>query len=188
MIIFRLLASALVLTGIGAMAQGFYLPAKAALAQVLLQRAWAASDEGPVRPWPWAETWPVGRLEAPSLDLDRIILAGSEGAALAFAPGHVDGTSTPGEGGNVVITGHRDTVFSFLGDLGIGSVLVLEGSDRRPRHYVIESTMVVHEEDTSVLLPTEHPSLTLITCYPLDARAPGGPLRYVVRATAATQG
>lgn len=188
MMIFRFVASAILLTGIGALAHGCYLPAKAALAQVLLQRAWEASDDGPVRPWPWAETWPVGRLEAPSLDLDRIILAGSEGAALAFAPGHVDGTSTPGEDGNVVLTGHRDTVFSFLGDLGIGAVLVLEGRDRQPRSYVIEATMVVHEEDTSVLLPTGHPSLTLITCYPLDARTPGGPLRYVVRATATTQG
>ena len=188
MIIFRSAAAILLLTGVGALGHGFYLPAKAALAQILLERAWTSTTGDPVRPWPWAHTWPVCRLEAPALGVEYIVLAGSEGAALAFAPGHVDGTAVPGEDGNIVISGHRDTVFGFLGDLAIGDLLVLEGKDRRTRSYVIEETQVVHEEDTGVLLPTSRPSLTLITCYPLDARAPGGPLRYVVRATAAGQG
>jgi sortase A len=44
--------------------------------------------------------------------------------------------------------------------------------------------MVVDYRDRHPLAGTPQPTLTLITCYPFDAIAPGGPLRYVVRARA----
>lgn len=178
----RVVAAGLVLVGAGGLAYGFYLPAKAALAQVLLERAWALSGDGATRPWPWAETWPVGRLEVPRLGMDLIVLAGAEGAALAFAPGHVDGSAAPGDTGNVVIAGHRDTVFRSLGLLRLGDEIWLEAPDGCRRRYTVERTEVVHESETSVLEPSTSAVLTLVTCYPLDGTRPGGPLRYVVRA------
>lgn len=181
---FRRAAVALVVGGVLLLGSGLSLPAKAALAQVLMRRAWSQTESDPVRPWPWAETWPVARLRAPALGVDRIVLAGDEGAALAFAPGHVDGTALPGESGNVVLAGHRDTVFAFLGRLGLGDELELEAADGARRSYTVTDTAVVHERDTTVLDPTAEPTLTLVTCYPLDGARPGGPLRYVVRATA----
>jgi len=180
----RRLAVAASAAGILALGGGTYLPAKAALAQVLLRRAWAATGNRPVRPWPWARTWPVARLEVPALGMDEIVLAGDEGAALAFAPGHVDGTAEPGRPGNTVVAGHRDTVFAGLGALALGDELRLESADGGIISYAVTGTAVVHETDTSVLDPTDEPTLTLVTCYPLDAVLPGGPLRYVVRATA----
>jgi len=176
------LAAASVAAGVLLLAGGFYLPAKAAVAQVLLRRAWAATGDLPVRPWPWARTWPVARLEVPALGVDQIVLAGDEGAALAFAPGHVDGTAAPGTEGNIVLAGHRDTVFAFLGELVLGDELWLETTDGERNSYVVTSTSVVHETETAVLDPTAEPTLTLVTCYPLDGARPGGPLRYVVRA------
>jgi sortase A len=176
------------IAGAGLLAHGWYLPAKASLAQVLLRRAWAATGSQPVRPWPWADTWPVARLLVPRLGVDQIVLAGTEGAALAFAPGHVDSGAAPGDAGNIAIAGHRDTVFSYLGDLRIGDLLWLECADGTRRSYTVDQTAVVHERETSVLDPTAMPTLTLVTCYPLDARRPGGPLRYVVRATARGNG
>jgi len=180
----RRIAIVAVIGGVVLLAGGFYLPAKAALAQVLMLRAWSETEFDPVRPWPWAETWPVARLRVPSLGIDQIVLAGDEGAALAFAPGHVDGTAPPGELGNTVLAGHRDTVFAFLGRLGLGDELELESVDGARRSYVVTSTAVVHERDTSVLDPTAESTLTLVTCYPLDGTRPGGPLRYVVIARA----
>ncbi len=181
----RRLAVTAVAGGTLLLAGGLYLPAKAALAQVLLRRAWASTGDHPARPWPWARTWPVARLEVPALGVDQIVLAGDEGAALAFAPGHVDGTAAPGEPGNIVLAGHRDTVFAFLGELALGDELRLETADGRRNSYVVASTSVVHETETAVLDPTAEATLTLVTCYPFDGARPGGPLRYVVRATGA---
>jgi sortase A len=180
----RQLAVVSVAAGLLLLAAGFSLPAKAVLAQVLLRRAWAATGDHPVRPWPWARTWPVARLEVPSLGIDEIVLAGDQGAALAFAPGHVDGTTEPGQPGNVVVAGHRDTVFAFLGDLGLGDELTLEAADGSIVSYTVTGTAVVHETDTAVLEPTDESILTLVTCYPLDGVRTGGGLRYVVRAAA----
>ncbi len=184
----RLRAAALVVlaAGVGCLAAGAYIPAKAALAQVLLLRAWnrTGADGAPVRPWPWAKTWPVARLELPRRGVDAIVLAGAEGAALAFAPGHVDGTALPGEPGNSALAGHRDTVFAFLGDLGLDDEIVVETPDRRRVRYRVVDTRVVDQGDVEVLAPTAETALTLVTCYPIDAVRPGGPLRYVVRAVA----
>lgn len=180
----RRVAAALVAAGMLSLGGGFYLPAKAALAQVLLRRAWVATGNHPVRPWPWARTWPVARLAVPALGIERIVLAGDEGAALAFAPGHVDGTAAPGEAGNIVLAGHRDTVFAFLGELALGDELRLETADGALSSYIVTSTTVVNETESTVLDPTAEPTLTLVTCYPLDGTRPGGPLRYVVRAAA----
>jgi sortase A len=163
---------------------GLWLPAKAVLAQLLLHRAWAATDGAPVRPWPWAETWPVARLRVPALGVDQIVLAGDEGAALAFAPGHIRDSAAPGTGGNVVLAGHRDTVFAFAGRLRPGFGIELESAGGRRIHYVVTSTRVVHEREIAVLDPTDEPTLTLVTCYPLNGQRPGGSLRYVVRARA----
>jgi sortase A len=172
-------AGSLLLTG------GLWLPAKAAVAQVLLRAAWARSDGGSARPWPWARTHPVARLEVPRLGVDRIVLAGDQGAALAFAPGHVDGTAPPGTDGNTVIAGHRDTVFAFVGELRLGDEIRVVAPGNRGRRYSVTATEVVHERDTRVLEPTLEPTLTLITCYPLDSTRPRGPLRYVVRGSPA---
>jgi len=180
----RRLAIVLVVGGSLLLGSGLYLPAKAALAQILMRQAWSETGFDPVRPWPWAATWPVARLRVPALGVDQIVLAGDEGAALAFAPGHVDGTAPPGEPGNTVLAGHRDTVFAFLGRLRLGDELDLESADGARRSYTVTGTRVVDEHDTRVLDPTAEPTLSLVTCYPLDGTRPGGPLRYVVTASA----
>ena len=48
-------------------ARALWIHAKALLAQVLLERAFAASlaTGGAVKPWSWADTWPVARIEVP---------------------------------------------------------------------------------------------------------------------------
>ena len=181
----RLAAQILLAAGGVALLYGLYLPAKAEMAQILLCRAWHLRSSGPVRPWPWCSTWPVARLRVPSLGIDQIVLAGDEGASLAFAPGHVESTASPGSAGHVGIAGHRDTVFRFLGRLRVGDFIWLEGREGARRCYRVDRTEVIHESDTWILQPTNDPQLTLITCYPLDATHPGGPLRYIVRAQGA---
>ena len=82
----------------------------------LLQRAWSRTLAGEtgVKPWPWADTWPVARLLVPSQHIDQIVLEGAYGRTLAFGPGHVESAEPVDSAGNIILTGHRDTHFRFL--------------------------------------------------------------------------
>jgi sortase A len=179
---------ALLLLGGWQAGHGAVLYAKAWLAQLLLEDAWARTEAGaagPVRPWPWADTWPVARLEVPRLGVDEIVLEGGSGRTLAFAPGHVDGTAAPGAPGNSIIGGHRDTHFSFLRALEPGDWIVVTTAERRRVTYQVTESRVVRDGAASIRLDVAGTWLTLATCYPFDAIVPGGPLRYVVTAEAA---
>jgi len=180
----NLIVACLLCLGFWQIGQGAYIPAKAWFAQELMQRAWtrAAVEKDQQAPWPWADTWPVARLSAKSGDVDLIILAGGSGRTLAFGPGHLSASSLPGEKGNSVIAGHRDTHFSFLRDIEIGESLLIEKIGGRRHLYKVIGIDVVDSRRGSLLLDTEDAILSLVTCYPFEAREAGGPMRYVVTA------
>ncbi len=179
----RMLAPLLLLVGLVLLVQSTWIPVKAWLAQQLLEQSWQAQLDGAgqVRPWPWADTWPVARLRQARLGVDQIVLAGASGRVLAFGPGHISGTAKPGSGGNVVLSGHRDTHFAWLRDLEIGDLLVLEAVGRQ-RHYRVTDLQVVSEREVGLLRQGVGQRLQLLTCYPFDAIAPGTTERYLVSA------
>lgn len=170
--------------GFWQLGQGAYIPAKAWLAQELMQHAWIRAGDGESQPvpWPWADTWPVARLSAMAGDVNLIILAGGSGRTLAFGPGHLSASAMPGTTGNAVIAGHRDTHFNFLQHLEIGEFLVIETATGTRHLYEVSHIEVVDARRSSLLLDTEESLLSLVTCYPFDAVDPGGPMRYVVTA------
>ena len=180
----RLIVACLLCLGFWQLGQGAYIPAKAWFAQELMLRAWgrAVEDDDRQVPWPWADTWPVARLSAKSGDIDLIVLAGGSGRTLAFGPGHLSASSLPGELGNSVIAGHRDTHFNFLRDVEIGESLVIEKIGGRKHLYKVIGIDVVDARRGSLLLDTDAAILSLVTCYPFDSREAGGPMRYVVTA------
>lgn len=164
----------LFVTGLTIAAQGAWIHVKAALAQVLLEMSWRTA----VRPWPWADTHALAKLE---IEGDTIIvLAGASGRTMAFGPGHVDGTALPGQHGNCVITAHRDTHFASLRNVARGDRIALRTASGQRTEYEVTRTMVVGKNETWLLEDDGVDKLTLITCYPFDAVLPGGPLRYVV--------
>ena len=162
-----------------------YIHAKAWLAQRLIAAAWDKSRESGVgvKPWPWADTYPVARIDAPRQGARLMVLSGASGRTLAFGPGHVAGTPLPGENGNSVVSGHRDTHFAFLRELRSGDVLMVQAANGGVARYVVSAAEVVHRKDMRVLLDAGDDRLTLVTCFPFDSPVPGGPLRYVVVAT-----
>ena len=172
--------------GAALLVHGLWIPAKAALAQVLLRDAWerAAAGEVRPRPWPWADTWPVARLGLPGADGPLVVLAGASGRTLAFGPGHLDGSARPGAPGNVVLAGHRDTHFRALERLRPGDLVTLEPPAGPARRYRVVHAAVHDRRDTAPLAQDADDRLTLVTCWPFDAVAPGGPLRWVVVASA----
>lgn len=180
----RWLVACLLCFGFWQLGQGAYIPAKAWLAQELMQRAWLRSEENLEQnaPWPWADTWPVARLSARSGEVELIVLEGGSGRTLAFGPGRLSASSLPGEIGNTVIAGHRDTHFSFLRDVEIGESVVVETVQGRKHLYRIVGIDIVDSRSGSLQLDTDEAFLSLVTCYPFESSDPGGPMRYVVTA------
>ena len=172
------------LSGVWQIGLGAYIHAKAILAQLLLETAWSETirTNKEVKPWPWADTWPVGRLTVPGLGISRIVLAGASGESLAFGPGHLFGSSMPGNTGNIVIAGHRDTHFRFLQELKPGDEIRLQTQSGATNSYRVCDIRIIVQDDYKYLYPSGTNILTLVTCYPFDAIQPGGPLRYVVTA------
>ena len=178
------LVACLLCLGFWQLGQGAYIPAKAWVAQELMQRAWSRAEAGAAQPapWPWADTWPVARLKVVDDDVSLIVLSGGSGRTLAFGPGHLSASALPGEAGNTVIAGHRDTHFAFLRRLSVGDSLVLETPEGERHLYKVVGLDVIDARRGNLQLDTDAPILSLVTCYPFEATDPGGPLRYVVTA------
>lgn len=162
-----------------------WITAKAGLAQVLLERSWHRSDAAGVAPapWPWADTRPVARLRMPALGIEQFVLAGDSGRTLAFGPGWSEASAAPGTRGLSVLSGHRDTHFAWLERLVPGDELELDTGDGL-RRYRVDTLEVVDSGRHRIGLDFGADALALVTCWPFDAVAPGGPLRYLVTARA----
>lgn len=186
----KLLAMLLVIAGGSLCARALYLRAKAELAGVLIRRAWEASLRSgqPQKPWPWADTHPVARLQIPRLGYDEIVLEGATPRTLAFGPAHMLSGADFGEPGNLLLAGHRTSWFRSLEGIRDGDSILLDSYDvhrRTVRHqvYTVRFTRVTNPSDTALLAETMDDELTLITCYPFGAR-PTSPQRFIVRASA----
>lgn len=178
--------SPLVLALIGTVlfGDGAYIHAKAWLAQVMLERAFdrSVATGRPVKPWSWADTWPVARIEVKRIGAGAIVLEGTSGQALAFGPGHIHRTADAGERGVAVYAAHRDTHFRFLRHVAIGDVIEITRSDGRRFRYRADNSAVVRFDASGIDPEAQDFELVLATCWPFDA-VTSGPERYVLHAT-----
>ena len=176
-------AGIFIAAGLFLAAQGGWIYAKAALAQVLLERAFAESviSGAPIKPWSWADTWPVARIEVPRLGVSAIALKGASGQALAFGPGHLDNTPQAGEEGTAVYAAHRDTHFTFLKDIHVNDRIRITRRDGRTFTFRVSRMAVAHWDEAEIDPDARGAHLVLATCFPFDA-VTSGPLRYLVYA------
>lgn len=175
---------ALALIGVILFGDGAYIHAKAWLAQILLKRAFdrSVATGQPVKPWSWADTWPVARIEVKRIGASAIVLEGTSGQALAFGPGHLHQTVDAGERGVAIYAAHRDTHFRFLRDVAIGDVIDVARSDGKRFRYRADSSAVVRFDASGLDAAAEGFELVLATCWPFDA-VTSGPERYILHAT-----
>jgi LPXTG-site transpeptidase (sortase) family protein len=117
------------------------------------QQAHAMKDNGMVR------------LVIPKIDLTSFIVEGTNHKSLLLGPGHMTKTAEPGEIGNAVITGHRDTFFRNVYQLEKGDQVFVERGGKR-FVYQVTGKKIVDPDDMSVTRPTSDAEVTLITCYP----------------------
>ncbi len=124
---------------------------------------------------------PVARILIPRLKTDLYVVEGTNQRELHKAPGHMEGTSLPGEQGNCVIAGHRDTHFRVLKNVRKGEEIVIANSRGKQFRYRVTDLSVVSPSNTKCLQDTREPVLNLITCYPFYYVG-SAPKRFVVHA------
>ena len=169
--------------GLGLIASSSYMNIKAMVAQKLISSSWESglSQQAALKPWRWADTRPIARLVVPRLAKEVFVMQDDSGESLAFGPGHLSASSAISEHGHVMISGHRDSHFSFLRDLKLGDDIETQNIMGTTIRYRIISTRILDIEKDE-LIKQDNNQLSLITCYPFDDFIPGGPLRYIVDA------
>jgi sortase A len=108
-------------------------------------------------------------LEIPRIDLDAVVVEGTDTASLKRGPGHYPETAHPWRGnGRVGIAGHRTTYGAPFWDLDRvrpGDEIVLR-TERGAFAYEVRRAFEVAPTQTEVLRPTRRPTLVLTTCTP----------------------
>lgn len=108
------------------------------------------------------------RLQLPAIGVDAPVVQGDGWEQLKQGVAQHPGTADPGMPGNAVLSGHNDIfgeIFRDLDQLRAGDEIFLHTAVRVYR-YVITGWKVVGPTEVSVMAPTQHASLTLISCYP----------------------
>jgi sortase A len=127
----------------------------------------------------------IGRLAIARLNMRAVVREGAGEDTLGVALGHIAGTALPGQPGNVGIAGHRDTLFRGLRKIEKDDVIEFQ-TPTGSYNYKVESTEIVKPNDVAVLNASEHPELTLVTCYPFYYVG-SAPDRFIVKARLVTE-
>ncbi|WP_027955792.1 sortase [Halobacillus kuroshimensis] len=124
----------------------------------------------------------IGELTIPKLGRRYPVFFGTEAGTLKEGAGLYDTsyTTLPSEKGHTALAGHRETVFRGLDGLVPGDFLYLTEGDYE-YEYQINRVWVTDEQDTSVIVEKDSPTLTLTTCYPFDFIG-SAPERFIVQA------
>ncbi|WP_396654906.1 class D sortase [Mesobacillus jeotgali] len=120
----------------------------------------------------------MGSLSIPKIDANLPIYHGTDEDELEKGVGHFAGSVLPGERDNSVLSGHRDTVFRKLGDVGKGDLLEVT-TEAGTFTYKVRKVRIVDADDRTVIVPTPRPTLTVSTCYPFDYIG-DAPERYIL--------
>lgn len=127
----------------------------------------------------------IGELHIPKLDATLPIYHGTEEEELSRGVGHYAGSVLPGQADNSVLSGHRDTVFRELGEVGENDVLIVT-TEAGEFEYTVNRVRIVDAEDRTVIVPKPRATLTVSTCYPFDFLG-NAPDRYVLVAELSSQ-
>lgn len=127
----------------------------------------------------------MGELIIPKLDVALPIIHGTNEDELEKGVGHFAESALPGEEDNSVLSGHRDTVFRKLGDVGKGDLLIVKTYEGTFT-YKVRQVRIVGEDDRTVIVPKPKATLTVSTCYPFDYIG-YAPERYILVANLISQ-
>ena len=121
----------------------------------------------------------IGNLFIPKIEAALPIFHGTDEDELLKGVGHFADSVLPGENDNSVLSGHMDTVFRRLGEVGKGDLLVVETSAGKFT-YKVRKTRIVDADDRTVIVPKPEATLTVSTCYPFDFIGSDAPERFIL--------
>ncbi len=110
----------------------------------------------------------LGRLHIPRLELDFVVVEGTEKNSIRKGPGHYAATDLPGAGGTVGIAAHRGSYlgpFRHLERLRRGDAISVNMPYGRFK-YAVTATSIVDPVDVGVLRDVADERLVLTTCHP----------------------
>lgn len=119
-------------------------------------------------------------LSIPAVELERPIIHGDGPAELRRGVGHFSGSTLPGESGNVILDGHRDTMLFPLKDIEVNDEIFIETAYGTYK-YRVNEIEIVPADAHGVLTTTDYEKLTLYTCYPFYYIG-NSPERFIVTA------
>ena len=109
----------------------------------------------------------IGILSIPALEETYPIIEGTHEEMLMTGVGHYATTALPGGNEQILLSGHKGTVFQRLGELQPGDRFIVDmgyGS----YEYEMRESEIVAADDTTVITPRGEEVLTLSTCYPFS--------------------
>ncbi|CAN7335211.1 class D sortase [Peribacillus frigoritolerans] len=120
----------------------------------------------------------MGELYIPKIEATLPIYHGTDEDELEKGVGHYAGSVLPGEKDNSVLSGHRDTIFRDLGEVGEGDLLIAK-TEAGTFTYKVRKVRIVDADDRTVIVPKPKATLTVTTCYPFSYIG-SAPERYVL--------
>ncbi len=107
----------------------------------------------------------IGMLQIPKLEAELPIIEGTDEEMLERGVGHYSGTAFPMDNEQILLSGHRDTVFRDFDKLSVGDHFIVK-LPYGTFEYEIKSTDIVDKDDTSVIRSMGTEALVVSTCYP----------------------
>ena len=123
----------------------------------------------------------IGLLNIDKIDASIAIIEGTDPEELKHGVGHMAQTAFPGDNDQILLSGHRDTVFTRLGEIEVGDIIEVELPYGTFEYEMVDS-IIVSANDTSVIGSTApNEELVISTCYPFGYLG-SAPDRYVIYA------
>lgn len=123
----------------------------------------------------------IGILQIPNLNKELPIVEGTDDTSLKQGVGHYTGTVYPGEKDQILLSGHRDTVFTGLDKLQNGDSIIVKMAHGTFTYAIVDTEIVEQNDETVIRSTAPEELLTLSTCYPFRYIG-NAPQRYVVHA------
>lgn len=169
-----------------------WLPVKAWLSQELISYSWQQSINSrsslsnnlnvSIKPWPWADTFPIAELSFKRLQKNIVILNGGDPTTLAFSAGAIAPFNQANSAKPFVVAGHRDSHFAFLEDILMKDVISMTDQYGQSQLYQVEAIDIVDAATGQLPVLANDSSLILITCYPFNGIDQDANERYVITA------
>jgi len=159
-----------------------WLPLKGWLSEQLISYSWhkTINLQQRIKPWPWADTYPIAALSFKRLHKSIVVLNGGDPTTLAFSAGAIAPFNQAKSTKPFVVAGHKDSHFSFLEDVLMNDVISLVDKHGQSQLYQVETIEIVDASIGELPVLADGSQLILITCYPFTGISSDE--RYVITA------